>query len=122
MKLWKEFGSSHSANVTLIGEFDNEEKAEEAFPLLEDFTRADWEERYEDVEAFKQAWATRESNLPRIGINQMDYKIGVDNNPDVEHQGNKVVISRLRSENVAGLIKILFLKGMKEIRITGHGI
>ena len=39
MKVWREFGSSHSANVTVIGEFENGEKVQESLPLIEDFAK-----------------------------------------------------------------------------------
>ncbi|WP_432284201.1 DUF6375 family protein [Aminobacter sp. BA135] len=38
MKLWNGYGSEHSANLVLIGTFENADKAEEAVKLLQDAT------------------------------------------------------------------------------------
>jgi hypothetical protein len=120
MKVWREFGSSHSGNVTVIGEFDSVSEAQGAFPLLEDFVQAAWEERYEDVDDFKRAWQEKEQNATYY-LTQQDYDIGVDNSPEITWDGAAVVIGRLRSENINGIVKILFAKGMKKITVTGKG-
>jgi len=121
MRVWKEFGSSHSGNVTVIGEFTTSQQARDAMPLLEDFVRAYWEERHPDVNGYINAWKEREPNVQSALLTESDYEIGVDNNPDIECSGNQVVITHLRSQNVGGIVKLLFSKGMKEIRISGRG-
>lgn len=121
MRVWKEFGSSHSGNVTIIGEFDTAEKAKTAFPLIEDFVRASWEDRYPDVRGFIETWTAKDPNIPYIGLSEADYEIGADNDPDVAQHGNQIVVTHLRSTNVSGIVKLLFHKGMSEIRISGHG-
>jgi len=121
MKIWKEFGSSHSGNVTVIGEFDSEDKANDALQVLEDFANASWEERYPNAKAFKEACKTRIPNIEYFGPNDEDFETGVDNGPEVYREGNKVIVTQFRSENVSGFVKILFRLGMKEITISGHG-
>jgi len=121
MKVWKEFGSSHSGNVTIIGEFSTAEKAETAFPMIEDFVLGCWEQRYPDVAGFVETWTAKDPNTPYIGLCEADYEIGVDDDPSVDCHDNQIVVTSLRSENVSGIVKILFHKGMKEIRISGHG-
>ncbi len=121
MKIWKEFGSSHSGNVTVIGEFDSEDKASNALQVLEDFAKASWEERYPNAKAFREAWKTRIPNIEYMGPNDDDFETGIDNDPDVFQEGNKVIVTHFRSENVSGFVKILFRLGMKEITISGQG-
>jgi hypothetical protein len=122
MKVWKEFGSSHSANVSIIGEFENRGRAEEAYRLIEDFTRGFWEGRYPDVDSFKEAWAAREPDVRHVDVTQMDYEIGLDENPEVEIRDNNVLVSHLRTDNVAGIVKIFFYKGMAKTTITDHSV
>lgn len=121
MKAWKEFGSSHSANMTVIGEFETADEAEVALPVIEDFVRASWEQRYPDLRRFVEAWTARDPNLPHIGLSEEDYEIGVDQDPDVACDGDQVLVTHLRTQNVSGIVKLLLHKGMKEIRISGHG-
>jgi len=121
MKIWQEFGSSHSGNVTVIGTFASPEKAQEAYEIIDDFVRAFWEERYSSVNEFKSRWRDRVPNIEYLGPNQDDFEIGIDNDPDVRIDENKVIVSSLRSENVHGIIKLLFRKAMEKIEISGHG-
>lgn len=121
MKVWREFGSSHSGNVTVVGQFDSDEKAKAAFPVIEDFVKGAWEGRYENVQGFISAWKARDPNMSYHGLTEDDFQIGVDDAPDVDQAGSKVVVANLRSENVSGIVKLLFGHGMKEIQITGHG-
>lgn len=121
MKIWQEHGSSHSGNVTVIGTFETEDKAQEALAIIEDFAKASWEERYKSVKDFNSKWKNHVPNIEYYGPNEEDFETGVDNGPDVHLEGNKVVVTRFRSENVHGFIKILFRLAMTKIEISGHG-
>ena len=55
MKIWKSFGSGHSAHLTVIGRFKTIDDAQVAEEVVEDFVHAQWERRYADVNAFLQA-------------------------------------------------------------------
>jgi len=113
MKIWKEFGSSHSSNVSITGTFDNVENAETAYKLVEDFANGFWEERYPSLEEFNENWKIEHPNIPYIGIFQQEYETGVDNAPDIELDGNTIKIAGFRSNNIGGLIKLLYYFGGK---------
>jgi hypothetical protein len=42
MKIWKEFGSSNSGNVSVIGTFLEIEDAQKAYEMVKDFTLGEW--------------------------------------------------------------------------------
>lgn len=121
MKIWSEFGSSHSGNVTIIGEFNNESMAQQAYNIVEDFVMAAWEERYPNIEAFYQAWKAREPRLANAMLNNYDFEIGIDNTPEISIAGKKVQITNLRSENISGIIKLFFINDSQKTTITGQG-
>ena len=122
MKIWQEFGSSHSANITVIGTFESEESAKQAFDVLEDFVNASWEERYESVKDFRRKWEAKLPNLQWDGLSEEDFDTGVDNSPSINLDGEQVTITDFRSENIKGIIKLMFRLNKKKVEITGQGI
>lgn len=113
MKIWKEFGSSHSSNVCITGTFSSVEDAEKAYKLVEDFAMGFWEERYPTLEEFNENWSIEHPEIPYIGIFQDEYETGIDKTPDVELDGNTVKINHFSSNNIGGLIKLLYYFGGK---------
>jgi hypothetical protein len=123
MKIWKEFGSSHSGNVSVIGTFTKNEDAEKAFEMVKDFTLGAWEERHASVKEFLELWSEKfHSDLKYSSINESDYVLGVDNEPDVELAGNKIRISRIRSTNVGGIVKLMLFSGAKNADVANNNL
>ena len=123
MKIWKEFGSSHSANVSVIGTFTNNEDANNAFEMVKDFALGEWEQRYASVQEFLEIWSEKfHPGLKNSSINAYDYSLGVDNDPDVEIVGNKIRISRIRSHNVGGIIKLMLFAGAKNADVANNDL
>lgn len=119
MKIWKEFNSSHSSNISIVGKFENAQNADKAFEMIEDFTLAAWEERYPSIDEFKQHWAVKfDPDLPYIQICEDDFLIGVDNAPDIEIHGDTIKINRLRSPNIGGIVKLMRFSGARKIEIS----
>jgi len=116
MKTWYEFGSSHSWNVAIIGQFENNEKAKEAFGIVEDITLASWEQRYPSVKKFEEKWKDKYPWIP-YRVTQEEFETGVDNTPDIEISGNKITISSIRTSNIGGILKVLFQSGAIDINI-----
>jgi|GEM_PF-2560177 len=117
MKIWKEFNSSHSNNITIIGEFKDAQTLNHAFDMIEDFTLASWEERYPSVEDFKKYWSATFPNMLYTDVREEEFITGIDNEPDIEKNGNVITISRFRNDNLGGLIKILRHGGARKITI-----
>lgn len=116
MKVWKEFNSSHSSNISIVGTFENVKDADEAFAMIEDFALASWEERYGSLEEFTKHWAANfHPDIPYIGIFPQEIESGVDNDPDVEKKGNQIVVSRFRTNNIGGIIKLMRFAGANKI-------
>jgi hypothetical protein len=123
MKIWKEFGSSHSGNVSVIGTFTDNENANKAFEMVKDFTLGEWEERHASVKEFLEIWSEKfHPDLKYSSINATDYSLGVDNDPDVEIIGNKIKISRIRSQNVGGIVKLMLFAGAKNTDVTNNNL
>lgn len=117
MKTWFEFSSSHSANVSVIGTFDSNEKAKDAINIVEDITLASWEERFSSIREFEDKWKDKYPYLP-YKVSESDMESGVDNTPDIEIVDDKIKISRFRSDNIGGIIKILMMTGAIKIDVT----
>lgn len=120
MKIWQEFGSSHSSNITIIGKFKDAKVAQEAYDLVEDFINASWAEGYKDLAAFLNAWKDRETVLQVFQPSEDDFELGLDGDPELTRDENSVVISRFRSPNIGGIIKLMFAKESEEISIKGR--
>jgi len=119
MKIWRSFGSGHSAHLTVIGTFKNIDDAQVAEEVLEDFVNAAWEERYPDVSAFLQAWENRLPAVTLLGPTASNFDMGIDNPCDVERDEQIVTVSRIRTTEIGGIIRLMLLKYPTEIKITG---
>ncbi len=118
MKIWKEFNSSHSSNITIIGKFENATNAKEAFKMIEDFTLASWEERYPSVKEFNEHWAVNfHPDVPYIGLTDRDMETGVDNDPHITLEGDTIIISRFRTDNFGGIARLMRFSGARKIVI-----
>lgn len=121
MKIWKEFGSSHSGNVSVIGTFLNQEDAQAAMEMIEDFTLGEWEERHASVKEFLEVWSEKfHPDVKYTSIYQTDYSLGIDNAPTIELIKNRIEISKLRTSNVGGLIKLMLFAGAKTTNVTNN--
>ena len=120
MKIWKSYGSAHSSHLTVVGEFTNVEDANFAREIVEDFVNAQWEQRYPDNAAFIEAWKARLPALPFFGPTQPDFEMGMIDEPcAVEQQKQTVTVSHIRSPDIGGIVKLMFLKRPTEVKITG---
>lgn len=119
MKIWRSYGSGHSSRLTVVGEFSAADDADLVSRAVEDFVNAQWEERYPDVRAFIEAWSERLPEVQGVGLRQSEFEMGLDNSCDVERSGTRVEVSRIRSPEVGGIIKLMLLKDPKEVRVTG---
>lgn len=118
MKIWKEFGSSHSAHICIISEFKSAQEAENVKLLIEDFILAQWESRFNNLEEFLEKWKITDSNITYIGLTDREFQIGFDNSPDIYISNNEIIIKNYSDTNLGGLIKILIHKSAKRIEIT----
>lgn len=123
MKIWRSYGSGHSARLTIVGEFKSVEDAELEREALEDFVSAELKKRYPNVEAFKHAWSGRFGNIildSMIAPNESEYVLGVDWEPDVVRRGTTVEVSGMQTPLLNGIVKLMLLKYPTEIKITGE--
>ena len=127
MKVWNSYGSEHSANLVMIGHFEDAGTAEDAKDVIEElqnfFCAAENEpetDRYSDqtVELLNRL------HFHSVGpaeLEQFRYDFRV------KHEGDKVVITTDEIE-VSALMKLLFDKGARievysahKYSGTGHG-
>lgn len=119
MKIWKQFNSSHSLDISVIGTFRSTENAEAAFDIVEDFTLGSWQTRYETIAEFNQAWIAKlDKNLRYSGITDEELDMGIDAYPDITIDENKISIEHLRTDRVSGLIKLFRYLGAANIVIN----
>ena len=120
MKLWRSYGSGHSAHLSVIGEFSKVEDAEFTREIVEDFVNGAWEERYPDVAGFIAAWKERLPAVPYLGPNDRDFVMGIDDAADVQRENKTVTVSHIRSAEIGGIIKLMLLKDATEVKVTGR--
>ena len=119
MKIWMSFGSGHSAHLTVIGKFKNIDDAKIAEEVVEDFVNAVWEQRYPDLQAFRQAWEERLPTVTLLGPTPSNFDLGIDQPISVKRKRQTVTVSSIASTEIGGIIRLLLLKYPKEIKITG---
>ena len=120
--MWKEFGSSHSAHVTIIGTFADVKKAE----LVKDAITDLWDNfdphAYECVDAknpsqaFKDKWGEQ---LCTYGITNDDMQVGSSTTTDIKVQDGVLTIQPGDTSNVFAFIKLLMQNEATEIKMTG---
>jgi len=116
MKIWKEFNSSHSANISIVGTFKNINDADKAYAMIEDFALASWEERYPSLQEFNEHWASNfHVDVPYIGIFEEELQTGIDNAPVFQKDGTTISINHFRSNNIGGIIKLMRFAGADKI-------
>ena len=119
MKIWRRFGSAHSAHLTVIGQFKNVADAQLAEQVVEDFVNACWEERYPGVKEFINAWKTRLPAIEGLGPNQSDFNMGLDQSCNVKRSDITVSVYDISSPEIGGIIKLMLLKDPEEVKIEG---
>lgn len=119
MKIWRSYGSAHSAQITVVGTFANLEDASFAREIVEDFVNGEWEQRYPDHAGFIAAWKDRLPTLPLLPPRQYEFEMGTDSPYIVQQEEQTVTISEIKSGEVGGIVKLLLLKNPTEIKITG---
>lgn len=110
MKIWNEFGSSHSDNISIIGTFRDATQAQKASDLIEDLVFGSWEERYPSVEGFHENWKAQFSWVEYM-VNQDDWETGIDNTPGFEIDGDQIRITDFRHAKIGGIMKALLYLG-----------
>jgi hypothetical protein len=122
MKIWRSYGSGHSARLSLVGEFKNAEDAELVKEVVKDFVSAEVEKRYPDINGFRNAWHEKFGNiiLSSLAPDESEYFLGVDWAPDVVRKGTSVEVSGMQTTALNGIIKLMLLKYPTEIKITGE--
>lgn len=119
MKIWRSYGSAHSAQLTVIGTFATLEDAQFAREIVEDFVNGELEQRYPDTAAFIAAWKDRLPLLPFLAPRQYEFEMGIDAPCEVQQDEQTVTISDIKSGDIGGIIKLLLLKNPTEIKVTG---
>ena len=120
MKIWRSYGSAHSANITVIGTFARVEDAGVARQLVESFLRVDWGDEITVEEWFEGLESRRFPRFSTMARADPDFELGIDNEPDISRRGTTVEIGRIRSTQISGFVKLFMLKGATEVRVTGR--
>lgn len=121
MKIWRSYGSGHSAHLSIVGEFKTVEDAELERQILEDFVSAELEKRYPTAEAFKEAWRSRFGDIvvTHLAPDESEYFLGIESPPGVVRAGTTVEVSEMHTTALNGIIKLMLLRDPTQIRITG---
>jgi len=120
MKIWNSFGSAHSANLTIVGEFKREANIDLAERIIRDFVNVDYEKRYKNISEFYDTWEPNCAPIRALGPSQYDIQIGVEYPCNVNKKDGKITVSDIRDSNIGGIIKLMLLYDPIEIKITGQ--
>jgi hypothetical protein len=119
MKIWNSFGSAHSSNITIIGEFKEGTKIDLAEQIIEDFANASIEQRYKTVQDFCNAWKERtNSNIIPNCPDDSEFQTGINDPCQVVRDEKKITVSKFSTHNIGGIIKLMLMFDPVEIRIT----
>jgi hypothetical protein len=123
MKIWRSYGSGHSANLSIVGEFKSAEDAELVKEVLKDFVSAELKKRYPDINGFRNTWYPQFGNIildSTLAPNESEYALGVDWEPQIVREGATVTVSGMQTPALNGIVKLMLLKYPTEIKITGE--
>lgn len=120
MKIWNSFGSEHSANMVMIGQFKNIQDAEDAQSAIDKIKQLliDDHVNYEDSERFSRPMLDLLMDLKVHSLNpreieQLNYDVRT------ELKGDKIVITTDESD-VSAFLKILLDYAAKVEVYSGH--
>jgi hypothetical protein len=121
MKIWRGYGSGHSAHLSIIATFKDVKHAQLAREVIDDFLRYVWTEADTlDVGAFYQNWKQRLGGVETLGPRREEFQMGIDDAFDVDLDGTAVSISHIRSAEIGGIIKLLLLAEPLETTVLGE--
>ena len=119
MKIWNSFGSAHSANITIVGEFKDGTEIDLAERILEDFANASLESRYKTVHEFCKAWQERTDSriIPYCPFDD-EFQTGINDPCQIAKEGRRITVSKFSTGNIGGIIKLMRMFDPIEIKIT----
>lgn len=126
MKIWYGYGSDHSANLVMIGEFKTEEDAKRVIELIETLSanaQSDLAEGIVDSWAKSERYSeTTEATLRELklyNLSPADISDFANFNPSIERVGN---VLRFRSDDVeiGAFVKLMVDKGAKVQIYSAH--
>lgn len=125
MKIWYQHGSEHSANLVMLGRFENVADAEKAKRIIDELTERVREEESTGTRTIGHA-SERYSdgmldllgklNVPSIGPSELDqfaYEI------DIQAKGN-VLILTTEEIDISAFLKVMFMKGGRVEVFSAH--
>lgn len=115
MKVWKSFGSAHSANITIIGEFKEGEDLVVAEKIIKDLEFAD--SRYKDAFEFINAWKAACPSIMYSCLSEDDFATGINDSYNVQRDKGKITVSGFSTYNIGGIIKLMLMYHPTEIMI-----
>jgi hypothetical protein len=117
MKIWNEFGSSHSTNVTIIGEFKNHDDALLIKNMIEDLVLG-CEQGISNAQEFGKKWR---SKIPGeyIYMTKDEFNDDPDASVHIEINNKTLNIDVSKFNNFFGIIKIMFAFCAIKIELTG---
>jgi hypothetical protein len=121
VKIWRNYGSAHSAHLSVVASFKKVEDAKLAREVMDDFLRYVWLEADKLKPAdFYKVWEQRLHGVQFLGPSVNDFEMGIDNGFDIALKGETVEVSGIRSAEIGGIVKILLLAGSEDVRVLGQ--
>lgn len=124
MKIWRGYGSAHSAHLSIVASFEKLEDANLAHEVMQDFLRYVWTEADElDPKDFYKAWEERLGGVQFLGPRPEEFQMGIDDDFDVALDGRTVKVgtrSNIRSAEIGGIVKLLLLAGSEDVKVLGR--
>jgi Family of unknown function (DUF6375) len=126
MKIWRGYGSDHSANLVMIGEFKTEEDAHRVYELIDVVSRiaqSDSEkgvfEHWSKNEQLSEETANRLRELELFSLSPSDVSDFAFWNPSIEKVG-KTLCFRSDDVEIGGFVKLMVAAGAKVRVYSAH--
>ncbi|MSR58146.1 MAG: hypothetical protein EXS05_10770 [Planctomycetaceae bacterium] len=126
MKIWRGYGSDHSSNLVMIGEFKTEEDAERVYELINmisenansDFAKGIFEQ-WSKNDQLSEETENRLRELKLFSLSPPDVSDFALWNPSMERSGKTL---RFRSDDVeiGGFVKLMVAEGAKVQVYSAH--
>jgi hypothetical protein len=125
MKIWYQHGSEHSANLVMIGHFENVDDAMKAKEIIDALTKQVREEESSGTRTIGQPSERysdgmldllAELNLASIGPSELE-QFAYDVN--IKVQGNDLVLTT-EELDISAFLKVMFLKGARVEVYSAH--
>ena len=121
VKVWRAHGTSHSANLSVVGTFRDEQMATEAAEMIQDFIEGLRGGRYSNVRDWAKKWASRIPEVAMVVAGEGDVLLAQDEvEPSVSREGVTVTVESIHLMEFNALLTMMFVRYATRVTVSGE--